>query len=114
MSELPGSPESLWVASTAATSYPALGDSPRVDVAVIGAGIAGLTTALMLKRAGKTVAVIESRRVAEGVTGYTTAKVTSQHGLIYRDLVSTFGEEGAGIYGTSNEAAKEWIADLVR
>ncbi|MEA2498210.1 MAG: hypothetical protein QOH26_615 [Actinomycetota bacterium] len=84
-----------------------------MDVAVIGAGITGLTTALLLKRAGKSVAVVESQRVGEGVTGYTTAKVTSQHGLIYRDLVDGFGEDGARTYGRSNEAAKEWIARLV-
>jgi glycine/D-amino acid oxidase-like deaminating enzyme/nitrite reductase/ring-hydroxylating ferredoxin subunit len=113
MTELPGSPQSLWVASTPRTTYPRLDGSLQIDVAIIGAGIAGLTTALLLKRAGMSVAVIESQRVAEGVTGYTTAKVTSQHGLIYRDLVTHFGEEGARIYATSNEAAKEWIADLV-
>jgi glycine/D-amino acid oxidase-like deaminating enzyme/nitrite reductase/ring-hydroxylating ferredoxin subunit len=113
MTELPGLPQSLWVASTPTTTYPQLDGSGHVDVAVIGAGIAGLTTALLLKRGGMSVAVVESQRVAEGVTGYTTAKVTSQHGLIFRDLVTHFGEEGAKIYGTSNEAAKEWIADLV-
>lgn len=113
MEELPGVPQSLWVASTQTTEYPQLVPDLQVDVAVIGAGIAGLTTALLLKRAGKTVAVVESHRVAEGVTGYTTAKVSSQHGLIYRDLVSHFGEEGARTYGESNEAAKEWMAKLI-
>ena len=113
MTTLPGDPQSLWLASTATTSYPRLDPSVEVDAIVIGAGITGLTTALLLKRAGKRVAVLESQRVAEGVTGYTTAKVTSQHGLIYRELVNLFGEDGARTYGTANEAAKEWIADLV-
>ena len=85
-----------------------------MDVCVIGSGITGLTAAALLKRAGKTVAVVESRRIVRGATGYTTAKVTSGHGLIYAYLASAFGEEGARIYAESNEAAKERIARFVR
>jgi glycine/D-amino acid oxidase-like deaminating enzyme/nitrite reductase/ring-hydroxylating ferredoxin subunit len=113
MTELPGIPQSLWLASTDETAYPSLGSGIEVDVVVIGGGITGLTTALLLKREGRSVAVLESHRIAEGVSGYTTAKVSSQHGLIYADLVKSFGEDGARAYGASNEAAKEWIADLI-
>lgn len=110
---LPGAPRSLWIATTPATSYEPLREGLEVDVAIVGGGIAGLTTAFLLRRAGKTVAVVESQRIAAGVTGYTTAKVTSQHGMIYAALVKSFGEDGARAYGMSNEAAKEWIAALV-
>ena len=100
---------SLWVATTPETSYPCLGqdgpDDVGVDVAVIGAGITGITTALLLKQAGATVALLDADRVAAGVTGYTTAKVTSLHGLVYADLIESFGEEGARTYGEANEAA---------
>jgi glycine/D-amino acid oxidase-like deaminating enzyme/nitrite reductase/ring-hydroxylating ferredoxin subunit len=112
MSDLPGKPASLWIESSETTDYPILDGETSVDVAIIGAGIAGLTAAYLLKKAGKTVAVIESHGIVEGVTGFTTAKVTSLHHLIYADLMKTFGEEGARLYGESNEAALAFIADL--
>ena len=76
-----GQPVSLWVATAGTTDYPVLSGDVETDVAVIGAGIAGLTAALALKRAGHTVAVIEAARVGTGVTGHTTGKVTSLHRL---------------------------------
>jgi glycine/D-amino acid oxidase-like deaminating enzyme/nitrite reductase/ring-hydroxylating ferredoxin subunit len=79
---------------------------------VIGGGITGLTAAALLKRSGKKVALVESRRIVRGATGYTTAKVTSGHGVIYSYLEEAFGEEGARIYAESNQAALERIAQL--
>src|ERR687894_53469 len=111
--ELPGRPVSLWLATTPKTHYPALSGDASVDVAVLGGGTAGIATAYLLKQSGATVAVIEAGRVVESVTGNTTAKVTSQHGLIYDQLVSDFGEERARLYGEAQEAAKERIASLV-
>jgi glycine/D-amino acid oxidase-like deaminating enzyme/nitrite reductase/ring-hydroxylating ferredoxin subunit len=103
---------SFWLESTADTDYPPLEGAISVDVAVIGAGITGLTAAMLLKQAGKTVAVIESKRIVRGATGYTTAKVTAGHGLIYGELEGTFGREGARIYAQANQAAVERIAQL--
>ncbi|MGH2754628.1 MAG: FAD-dependent oxidoreductase [Actinomycetota bacterium] len=111
--ELPGRPSSLWLETSPPPAFEQLPGDLEVDVVVIGAGIAGLTTAYLLKAAGKKVAVLEARRVCGGVTGHTTAKVTSQHGLIYADLVKRVGEEGASIYARSNEAALRFIVDLV-
>jgi glycine/D-amino acid oxidase-like deaminating enzyme len=104
---------SYWVDTTSSPGYPALQDTVSVDVAVVGAGIVGITAAYLLKREGLTVAVVDRKEVARGVTGYTTAKVTSSHNLIYSKLLSSFGEEGARTYGRSNEAGKERIAELV-
>src|SRR3954469_13450820 len=112
-SGLPGEPVSLWLATTPETNFSALADNVSVDVAIIGGGIAGVTTALLLKQAGASVAVIEAGRVAESVTGNTTAKVTSQHGLIYDHLISQFGTDGAQAYADSQEGALEKIASLV-
>ena len=58
---------------------------------MIGGGIAGLTAALALKRAGQTVAVLEAARVGTGVTGNTTGKVTSLHRLAYSELAARHG-----------------------
>jgi glycine/D-amino acid oxidase-like deaminating enzyme/nitrite reductase/ring-hydroxylating ferredoxin subunit len=110
---LPGRPVSLWLATTPETHYPPLSGDVSVDVAVLGGGITGIATAYFLKQAGATVAVVEAGRVVESVTGNTTAKITSLHGLIYDQLVSDFGEEKARLYGEAQETAKERIASLV-
>src|SRR5215210_183515 len=106
-----GRPTSVWMDTAPHTTYPALGASLRVDVCVVGAGMLGLMTADLLKRAGRTVAVLEADRVATGVTGYTTAKVTALHGLIYDQVRSKFGQEGARHYAEANAAGLELIAE---
>ena len=111
---LPGKAESYWMESTPKSMYSSLSGDIRVDVAVLGGGIAGITTAYLLKEAGiLSVAVIEADRIISGVTGHTTAKVTSQHQLIYDRLISKFGKEQAQQYADSNQAAIEKIAELV-
>jgi glycine/D-amino acid oxidase-like deaminating enzyme/nitrite reductase/ring-hydroxylating ferredoxin subunit len=84
-----------------------------VDVAVLGGGIAGLTTALLLKRDGAKVAVVEAGRVGAGVTAYTTAKVSSLHGIQYQSVKSSFGEDGARVYAEANEAGLARVAQFV-
>jgi len=113
-----GSPRrnvSHWVATAPGTDFPSYpGGDLKVDVAVLGGGITGLTTAILLKQAGLSVAVVESGRVACGVTGYTTAKVTSLHGLTYAKLTDTFGQEGARTYGQANQEGIALIEGLVQ
>ncbi|WP_217426489.1 FAD-dependent oxidoreductase [Candidatus Methylobacter favarea] len=110
---LPGKPTSLWLDTTPETDFPSLENNLAVDVAIIGGGLAGLTAATLLKAQGKTVAVIEAVRIVHGVTGYTTAKITSLHTLIYDHLIRHFGEEKARAYGEANQAAIEKIARIV-
>ncbi len=104
---------SHWVGTTDPSSYPRLAGRVEVDVAVIGGGITGLTTALLLKRAGASVALVEADRVASGTTGYTTAKVTSLHGLTYAELINSHGEDKAHQYAQANQAALAQVAALV-
>lgn len=111
---LPGRAESYWMATTQESNYPALSGDIRVDVAILGGGIVGITTAFLLKEAGaSSVAVIEADRILDGVTGHTTAKVTSQHHLIYDYLLSKFGRRQAKQYAESNQVAIEKIASIV-
>jgi glycine/D-amino acid oxidase-like deaminating enzyme/nitrite reductase/ring-hydroxylating ferredoxin subunit len=112
--DLPGEPVSLWLATTPETNFPRLAGDISVDVAVLGGGMAGITTALLLKQAGMSVALIEAGRVVKSVTGNTTAKVTSQHGLIYDHLISQFGTDGAQAYADAQQAAIEKIASLIQ
>jgi len=109
MSTLPPETTSYWIASTPETSFPSLEGELSVDVAVIGAGIVGITAATRLQREGKTVALLESKRALHGVTGYTTAKLTAGHNVIYTHLERHFGADGARVYAQANQAAVEEV-----
>jgi glycine/D-amino acid oxidase-like deaminating enzyme/nitrite reductase/ring-hydroxylating ferredoxin subunit len=103
--------ESVWIATGPQQPVqPRLEGNVTADVAVIGGGIVGITTALLLEESGARVVLLEANQLARGVTGHTTAKVSSQHGMIYSQLRSTFGTDGARTYGEANEAALDWMA----
>jgi len=104
--------ESLWLATAPSTSYPPLARDIAVDVAVLGGGIAGLTTALLLKRDGARVAVLEAGRVGRGVTGCTTAKVSALQSTVYSTIRGRKGEDHASVYATASLAAVELVDQL--
>lgn len=109
---LPGRAASYWIESAPGPELSQAPVNARADVAVIGGGIAGLTAAALLRQAGKTVVVIEARRIAEDVTGHTTAKLTSLHRLVYRHLIDAFGQDLAQQYADANQAAIETVDTL--
>jgi glycine/D-amino acid oxidase-like deaminating enzyme len=103
---------SLWFDGRERAERPALDRDIGADVVVVGAGIVGLTTALLLEREGMSVAVLEMRHVGAGASGYNTAKVSSLHGLTYRQLASSLGREKARAYGEANEAGIARVFEL--
>jgi glycine/D-amino acid oxidase-like deaminating enzyme/nitrite reductase/ring-hydroxylating ferredoxin subunit len=103
---------SVWLATSDQPPYPTLDADVEVDVAVVGAGLVGLTAAMLLQRDGAHVAVVEAARVGAGTTGNTTGKVTSQHSLTYADLVKQHGEDRARLYAEANEQAIGVVASL--
>src|SRR5919199_3393019 len=100
-----GRMESYWMDSTPATAYAALGEHLEADVVVVGGGIAGICTAWELAVAGRSVVVLEADRIVAGVTGYTTAKLSALHTLIYARLRRSFGSHAARRYAQSQQQA---------
>ncbi|HYN95778.1 MAG TPA: FAD-dependent oxidoreductase [Pilimelia sp.] len=96
--------------SAPGTAYPPLSADLTVDVLVVGGGIAGVSAAWELTEAGLGVALLEADRVAAGVTGYTTAKLSSQHSLIYAHLNTSLGADAARLYAQSQQQAVERVA----
>ncbi|MFC4736361.1 FAD-dependent oxidoreductase [Bacillus daqingensis] len=113
MNKLPEQPVSLWRERPTQT-FPALEEDLDTEVCVIGGGIAGVSTAFMLARRGFQVVLVEADRMGAGTTGWTTAKITSQHGLKYADLIDQVGVDNARLYYDANEDAISWIERMTR
>jgi len=105
---------SFWLKMCPTTDFPTLEGGLEVDVAVLGGGIAGITTATLLKEAGLTVAVLEADRIVKDVTVGTTAKISAAPNLVYDSLLSKFGKAIAQKIALANTNALEKIADIVR
>ena len=97
--------KSLWNAEVELPKFPQLEGIAKTDVLIIGGGMAGILCAQKLHKAGVDYLLVEADRICSGVTGNTTAKLTSQHGLIYQDLLRRSGAEGARLYYQANEGA---------
>ena len=105
--------QSVWSMSCEIEPRQSLRGDVRCEVAVIGAGMAGVLIARTLREAGYEVVVLERDRIAGGQTRGTTAKLTAQHGVIYQTLARTLGTERARQYAMANESAIRAYRDLI-
>jgi glycine/D-amino acid oxidase-like deaminating enzyme/nitrite reductase/ring-hydroxylating ferredoxin subunit len=114
--------ESLWVQNQyryenrengAKEVRPSLEGEISTEVTVIGGGLAGILTAYLLKERGISAVVLECREAGSGITRNTTAKISSQHNLIYHKLMTFKGEERAREYAAANQRALEKFEEMV-
>ena len=105
--------DSLW-ADTAPPAFPPLEHDAETDVLIIGGGLAGILCAYTLTQAGTDCLLIEADTICGGISRNTTAKITSQHGLIYGKLERQFGPDTARLYWKANEAALRRYRQLAR
>ncbi len=105
---------SIWTKTVDMPQCPYLPGDVSVQAAVIGGGLSGLNTAYFLAKNGIDTIVLEKNRVGSGQSGHTTAKITSQHGLIYDDLIGNFGDALARQYALANQSAIEAYRRIIQ
>lgn len=101
--------KSIWKENIHLPSFPELKEAKKADVLIIGGGLAGILCAYFLKQKGVDYILAEGGKICSGTTANTTAKITSQHGLIYNKILKKSGTEKASMYLHANQmAAKEY------
>lgn len=116
MSSTPSSRHvSPWVHTMEHPELPVLGvQDTAPDVLVIGGGIVGMTTALLLQQSGRRVTVIDARQLMHSVTTHSTVKVTVGHGTVYSQIEETRGQHAAAVYADANVAGFDQILEIIR
>ncbi len=110
---MPKAVQSYWIDSSKFESFSSLNRNIQVDVAIVGGGITGLTSAYLLVNAGLKVAVIEAGSILNGTTGHTTAKITAQHDIIYDEFIQNIGKNNARLYYEASIDALHFIKKTV-
>lgn len=105
---------SPWLATVEMPEFSPLNQDLIVDVCIVGGGIAGLTTAYMLMKEGKSVCVLESFEIGSGQTGRTTAHFSNALDDRYYNLEKYHGTEGAWLAAESHTEAIQKVAQIVR
>jgi glycine/D-amino acid oxidase-like deaminating enzyme len=102
---------SIWLDPPPTIETDRFDSDAHYDIAVVGAGLTGLATALLLARAGRRVVVLEARSVGAVTTGHSTAKVTLLQGTRLSTIVANHTEHVAGAYVEGNREAQAWLVD---
>ncbi len=109
-----GSTRSIWMATAEVPRYEPLREDAGADVCIVGAGVAGITTAYLLGRSGKRVIVLDDGPIAGGETGRTTAHLVCALDDFFSEIEKMHGAEGARIAAQSHRAAIDRIESIVR
>jgi len=104
---------SVWMATSETPTQSRLKESIRTDVCIIGAGIAGLTTAYLLGREGRSVVVLDDGLIGGGMTGRTTAHLTNAYDDRYVEIEKLHGGEAARLTAESHTAAIDKVSEIV-
>lgn len=108
-----GTTVSVWAKTANTPECPSLEVDEAADVVIVGAGIAGITTAYLLARAGKSVVVVDDGPVGGGMTGRTTAHLVTALDDRYFELERLHGEKGARLAAESHRAAIDQVEQIV-
>ena len=104
---------SYWLETCPSTNFPTLENGLKVETVILGGGIAGISTGIMLKDLGHDVAVIETDRIVKEVTVGTTAKISVASNMVYHNTINEIGKEKAQMLATANKNALDKIAEIV-
>lgn len=104
--------KSLWIDNYKKNPFPELQGDTKTNVLIIGGGMAGVLCAYFLEQAGVDYVLLEADTIGSGITKNTTAKITSQHGLIYKQLINHVGIEKSKMYLEANQLALKKFSKL--
>ena len=110
---MPPQRTSVWVATAQLPTYSPLTSDTTADVCVVGAGIAGLTTAYLLTQVGKSVVVLDDGAIGSGMTGVTSAHLTNAIDDRYFHLERLHGERGSRLAAESTTQSIDQIESIV-
>ena len=105
--------DSFWIDCFKTKNYPSLDENLNIDVCIIGGGITGISCAYHLIKNNLKVCILEKDKIMKKTSGHTTAKITSQHGLIYKYLFDSYGKDYAKKYLESNQEAISNIKNII-
>ncbi len=105
---------SIWTENISMPHFKTLEGDVKTDVLIIGGGITGILCAYFLQETGVNYILAEGGTICAGVTQNTTAKITSQHGLMYAKLLQSAGEEKTKMYLEANQKAVRKYSELCR
>lgn len=106
--------ESLWSKSICMPHFETLENDLDAEAVIVGGGITGMLTAYKLKERGIDAVILEAAEICSGQTANTTAKITCQHGLIYKRLIDAFGEKKAMNYARANAGAIDEYERIIK